>query len=73
MCSASEEVFFIFVFYIIHFNILNKKTLLLHPDKDLTIKIYHPPVNSKNLGLNSIPMFLKIILTNSKNQCLNIF
>jgi hypothetical protein len=72
MCSASEEVFFIFVFYIIHFNILNKKTLLLHPDKDLTIKIY-PLVNSENLGLNRIPMFLKIILTNSKNQCLNIF
>jgi len=49
----------------IYFNILNKKTLLLHPDKDLTIKIY-PPVNSENIGLNSIPMFLKIILTNSK-------
>ena len=65
MCSATEEVFFIFVFYIIHFNILNKKTLLLHPDTDLTIKIY-PPVNSENIGLNSIPMFLKIILTNSK-------
>ncbi len=72
MCSTSEEVFFIFVFFMIYFNILNKKTLLLHPDKDLTIKIY-PPVNSENLGLNSIPMFLKIILTNSKNQCLNIF
>ena len=65
MCSASEEVFFIFVFFKIHFNILNKKTLLLHPDKDLTIKIYSP-VNSENLGLNSIPMFLKIILTNLK-------
>jgi hypothetical protein len=72
MCSTSEEVFFIFVFFMIYFNILNKKTLLLHPDKDLTIKIY-PLVNSENLGLNSIPMFLKIILTNSKNQCLNIF
>ena len=72
MCSTSEEVFFIFVLFMIYFNILNKKTLLLHPDKDLTIKIY-PPVNSENLGLNSIPMFLKIILTNSKNQCLNIF
>ena len=72
MCSTSEEVFFIFVFFMIYFNILNKKTLLLHPDKDLTIKIY-PPVNSENIGLNSIPMFLKIILTNSKNQCLNIF
>ena len=72
MCSTSEEVFFIFVFFMIYFNILNKKTLLLHPDKDLTIKIY-PPVNSENLSLNSIPMFLKIILTNSKNQCLNIF
>jgi len=72
MCSTSEEVFFIFVFFMIYFNILNKKTLFLHPDKDLTIKIY-PPVNSENLGLNSIPMFLKIILTNSKNQCLNIF
>lgn len=72
MCSTSEEVFFIFVFFMIYFNILNKKTLLLHPDKDLTIKIY-PSVNSENLGLNSIPMFLKIILTNSKNQCLNIF
>ena len=65
MCSTSEEVFFIFVFFIIHFYILNKKTLLLHPGKDLTIKIY-PPVNSENLGLNSIPMFLKIILTNLK-------
>ena len=65
MCSTSKEVFFIFVFYIIHFNISNKKILLLHPNKNLTIKIY-PPVNSKNLGLNSIPMFLKIILTNSK-------
>ncbi len=65
MCSASEEVFFIFVFFKIHFNILNKKTLLLHPDKDLIIKIYSP-VNSENLGLNSIPMFLKIILTNLK-------
>ena len=65
MCSTSEEVFFIFVFFIIHFNILNKKTFLLHPDKDLIIKIY-PPVNSENLGLNSIPMFLKIILTNLK-------
>ena len=65
MCSASEEVFFIFVYFIIYFNILNKKTLLLHPDKDLTIKIYSP-VNSENLGLNSIPMFLKIILTNLK-------
>ena len=72
MCSTSEEVFFIFVFFMIYFNILNKKTLLLQPNKDLTIKIY-PPVNSENLGLNSIPMFLKIILTNSKNQCLNIF
>ena len=72
MCSTSEEVFFIFVFFMIYFNILNKKTLLLHPDKDLTIKIY-PPVNSENLGLNSMPMFLKIILINSKNQCLNIF
>lgn len=65
MCSTSEEVFFIFVFFMIYFNILNKKTLLLYPDKDLTIKIY-PSVNSENLGLNSIPMFLKIILTNSK-------
>ena len=65
MCSASEEVFFIFVFFKIHFNILNKKTILLHPDKDLIIKIYSP-VNSENLGLNSIPMFLKIILTNLK-------
>ncbi len=65
MCSASEEVFFIFVFFKIHFNILNKNTLLLHPDKDLIIKIYSP-VNSENLGLNSIPMFLKIILTNLK-------
>ena len=72
MCSTSEEVFFIFVFFMIYFNILNKKTLLLHPDKDLTIKIY-PLVNSENLGLNRTPMFLKIILTNSKNQCLNIF
>lgn len=72
MCSTSEEVFFIFVFFMIYFNILNKKTLLLQLNKDLTIKIY-PPVNSGNLGLNRIPMFLKIILTNSKNQCLNIF
>ena len=51
---------------------MNKKTLLLQPNKDLTIKIY-PLVNSENLGLNRTPMFLKIILTNLKNQCLNIF